>query len=143
MLFDFVVRAVFVLSCVLCVCGAYVGGGSGAGGAVCCVCAGACVVCWWCVWLPKIASLGLGRRLCVGVGVVVPRQSWLKGPGVVPGHSWLPTGGGGVFLSRLACSPASSPWLCCLACSSPGVCSGTTRAVTGVRWGSVREGGGA
>ena len=37
---------------------------------VCVVCARVCLVCWWCVWVPVLASLGLGWRLCVGGGAV-------------------------------------------------------------------------
>ena len=72
----------FGFSCVACVCGA-----GGARALVCgvrlwgscrwrllrcvlCACAGVCAVCWWCVWVPVLAFLGLVPRLCVGVGAV-------------------------------------------------------------------------
>ena len=161
----FVVRAVFVLSCVLCVCGACVAGGRGGCRSVCFVCAGACVVCRWCVFFlfyvsqlsgwgpPKISGdlnclpsplrPWVGGSVWVwGLCVVVPRQSWLRGLAVGPRHSWLGSGGSGTFPCPLACSPRSSPWLRCLACCSPGACSGATRAVVGVRWGWVGGGGG-
>ena len=68
----------FGFSCVVCVCGA-----GGARTLVCCarlwgscgwrlwrcvLCgrAGVCAACWWCVWVPVPASLGLFWRLCVG-----------------------------------------------------------------------------
>ena len=111
---------------------------------VCVVCAGVRV---WCVGgvfgcLPSPLRAWVGGSVWVWeLCVVVPRQSWLRGLGVVPCHSWLGFGGGGAFFSPLACSVPSSPWLRCLACCSPGVCPRTTRAVVDVRWGWVGGGG--
>ena len=136
----FVVRAVLALLCVLCVCGARVGGGRGG---VCCVHAGVCVVCWWCVWVPVLASLGLGWRLCVSAGAVC------RGPSpalaVVPRHSWLGYVGGVVFPRRplcvlcplflLAASPGPLfPW--CLVRVYPG-CVGCAVGLAGGGEGSL------
>ena len=76
----FMVQAVLALLCVVCVCSARVGGGHGG---VCCVRAGVCVVCWWCVWVPVLASLGFGWRLCVSTGAVCrgPSPALVMGPG--------------------------------------------------------------
>ena len=97
----FVVRAVIALLRVVCVCRAH--NGCGRGG-VCCVRAAVCLVCWWCVWVPVVASLGLGWRLCVGAGAVVPR------------HSLRGSFGGGVFPRSPLCVP--SPLF--LSVASPG-----------------------
>ena len=138
----FVVRAVLALLCVVCVCVACVGGGRGG---VCCVGAGVCAVCWWCIWVPALASLGLGWRLCVAVGAVCsgPLPALAVGPGC----------GSAPFLAGVCwwwCVPPPPPlrapppfffWLRRLACSSPGALSGTTRAVVGLRWGWLGGGG--
>ena len=141
-LYVFVVRVVLVPSCVLCVSGACVGGGSGNGGGVCCVCAGACVVCRQCVWLPAPAFPGLGLRLCVDSGVVCsgPSPVLPEGPGC----------GSPSLLAGVRCCwclplppclpPPLLPLLRFLACCSPCACSGTTRAMVGVRWGWVGGG---
>ena len=85
MLCVFVTRAVFVLSCVFCVCGSCVGGGRGGGRGVCCVFAGACVVRWLCVLLRAPTFPGSGLRLCVGVGVVCCGPS----PVLAEGLAWV------------------------------------------------------
>ena len=92
--------------CVCCVCGA-----GGACVLVCgvrlwgscrwrlwvcvlCACSGVCAVCWWCVWVPVLAFLGVVWRpclvwgLCVApppprLGCVVPRPPWLGSVGGV------------------------------------------------------------
>ena len=93
--------------------------------------------------LPSPLRAWVGGSVWVwGLCVVVPRQSWLRGLGAVPRHSWLGSDGGGSFLCPLACSPPSSPWLRCLACCNPGVCSRTTRAVVSFGWGWVGGWGG-
>ena len=87
-------------SCVVCACGA-----GGARLLVCCarlwgscwwrlgrcvLCArgGVCAMCWWWVWVPVPASLGLFWRLRVGAGLcaAAPFLPRLWGPGVVPRH---------------------------------------------------------
>ena len=91
--------------CVCCVCGA-----GGACALVCgvrlwgscrwrllgfvlCACSGVCAVCWWCVWVPVLAFVGVVWRpclvwgLCVApppcLGCVVPRPPWLGSVGGV------------------------------------------------------------
>ena len=103
--------------CVCCVCGA-----GGACALVCgvrlwgsyrwrlwwcvlCACAGVCAVCWWCVWVPVLAFLGLVWRLCLGVGAVC------RGPSPVsavlsPAPPWLGSAGG-VSPCRPLCVPSS------------------------------------
>ena len=90
--------------------------------------------------LPRLSGLGSAALWVWGLCFVVPRQSWLNGLGAVPRHSWLGSGGGSAFPCPLACSTPSSTWLRCLACCSPGACSGTTRAMVGLRWGWVGGG---
>ena len=72
--------SVLALWSVVCVCEAGVGGGCSG---VCCVRAAVCVVCWWCVWVPVLASLGLVWQLCVGAGAVFhgPSPALAAGPG--------------------------------------------------------------
>ena len=88
----FVVRAVLAYLCVVCVCGACVGGSCGG---VCFVRAGVGVLCWWCVWVPALASRGLGWRLCVGVRTVCRGPSpalavgpWCGSPPLLAGVCW-------------------------------------------------------
>ena len=80
----------FGFSCVVCVCGA--GGACALVSGVllwgscrwrlwrCVLCArvGVCAACWWCVWVPVLAFLGLVWRLCVGAGAVC------RGPSPAP-----------------------------------------------------------
>ena len=140
----FVVRAVLALWCVVCVCGARVGGGCGG---VCCVRARACVWCvggaFGCPSSPLWAWFG-GCVWVRGLCVVASLPPWLWGPGVVPRFPWLGSVGGGVFPRRPLWVPpllflfaaslgALFPW-----CALPG----PTRAVVGVWWGWVGGGGG-
>ena len=100
--------------CVCCVCGA-----GGACAFVCgvrlwgsfrwrlwwcvlCACAGVCAVCWWCVWVPVLAFLGLVWRLCVGVGAVC------RGPSPVSAVSFPAPPGWGLLV---VCPPAA-PFAC-------------------------------
>ena len=100
--------------CVCCVCGA---GGACAlvcgvrlwgscrwrlWGCVLCACAGVCAVCWWCVWVPVLAFLGLVWRLCVGVGAVC------RGPSPVSAV-WFPAPPG---LGLLLVCPPTVPFAC-------------------------------
>ena len=107
----FVVRAVFAL-CVFCVFVGLVFVAAVVVVMMCVVCAGVRV---WCVGdvfccLSSPLRAWVGRSVWVwGLCVVVPRQSWLRGLGVVPRHCWLGSGGGGKFPCPLACSLPSSP----------------------------------
>ena len=79
------VRAVFVLVCVLYVCGVCVGGGVGVGVSLACVgvcvCVCACVVCWWYV-VAGLCFPRVGLAAGVGVGVVGVCCDWsLATPG--------------------------------------------------------------
>ena len=111
----FVVRAVLVLWCVVCVCGARVGGGCGG---VCCVHAGACVRCvggaFGCLSSPFWAWFG-GSVWVWGLCVVAPLSSQLWSFGVGPRPPWLGSVGG-VSPRRPLCVP--SPL--CLFAASPG-----------------------
>ena len=86
----FVVRAVLALWCVVCVCGARVGG---ACGGMCCVRAWACVRCvggaFGCLSSPFWAWFG-GSVWVRGLCVVAPLPPRLWGPGVFPlaGVGW-------------------------------------------------------
>ena len=96
--------------CVCCVCGA-----GGACALVCgvrlwgscrwrlwccvlCACAGVCAVCWWCVWVPVLAFLGLVWWLCVGVGSVC------RGPPLVSAVWFTALPGWGLLV---VCPPAA------------------------------------
>ena len=50
-------------------------------GCVLCACSGVCAVCWWCVWVPVLAFLGVVWRPCLvwGLCVVAPPPSRLCG----------------------------------------------------------------
>ena len=81
----FVVRVALAFWCVVCsyrwrlwVC-------------VLCACSGVCAVCWWCVWVPVLAFLGVVWRLCLvwGLCVVAPLPSRLCGsPPPLAGVCW-------------------------------------------------------
>ena len=75
---------------------------------VLCACALVCAVCWWCVSVPVLASLGLVWRLCVGVGAVC------RGPSPVSAV-WFPAPPGWDLL--VVCPPAA-PFVC----PPPSVC---------------------
>ena len=140
----FVVRAVLALLCVVCVCGARVGGGRGG---VCCVRAGVCVVHWLCVWVPVLASLGLGWRLCVGAGAVC------RGPSpalAVAPASWIPaTPGWGLLVvvcspaAPFVCPPPSFSWPRRLARCFPGALPGSSGGCGGCMVGLGRGWGGS
>ena len=58
-------------------------------GCVLCARSGVCAVCWWCVWVPVLAFVGVVWRPCVScpplcLGCVVPRPPWLGSVGGVP-----------------------------------------------------------
>ena len=129
----FVVRAVLALWCVVCVCGARVGGGCGG---VCGLHAWACVRCvcgaFGCLSSPFLAWFG-GSVWVRGLCVVAPPPPRLWGPNVVPRHPWLGPVGGGVSPGRPLCVPsplflfaasleAVFPW--CLARAFPAVVGG-------------------
>ena len=141
----FVVRAALALWCVVCVCGARVGGRCGG---VCCVRAKACVWCvagaCGCLSSPLWAWFG-GSVWVRGLCVVAPLLSWLWGPGVVPRHPRLGSVGGGVFPRCPLCVPsplflfaaslaALFPW--CLSRVYPG-CGGCAVGLGGGREGSL------
>ena len=132
MLRAFVVRAVLALWCVLCVCGARVGGGCGG---VCCVHARACVRCvggaFGCLSSPFWAWFG-GSVWVWGLCVVAPLPSRLWGLGLVLRPPWLGSVGG-VSPRRPLCVPsplclfaallgAVFPW--CRAWACPAVVGG-------------------
>ena len=93
---------------------------------VLCACAGVCAVCWWCVWVPVLAFLGLVWRLCVGVGAVC------RGPSPVSAV-WFPAPPGWGLLvvcspaAPFACPPPSVPFPCRLGQCSPGAVPGPSR----------------
>ena len=124
--------------CVCCVCGA-----GGACALVCgvrlwgscrwrlwwcvlCACAGVCAVCWWCVWVPVLAFLGLVWRLCVAVGAVC------RGLSPVPAV-WFPAPPGWGLLvvcppaAPFACPPPSVSFPRRLGRCSPGAVPGPSR----------------
>ena len=93
---------------------------------VLCACAGVCAVCWWCVWVPVLAFLGLVWRLCVGVGAVCRGSSPVSAV-------WSPAPPGWGLLvvcppaAPFACPPPSVPFLRRLGRCSPGAVPGPSR----------------
>ena len=85
-----------------------------------------CAVCWWCVWVPVLAFLGLVWRLCVGVGAVC------RGPSPVSAV-WFPAPPGWGLLmvcppaAPFACPPPSVSFPRCLGWCSPGAVPGPSR----------------
>ena len=83
-------------------------------------------MCWWCVWVPVLAFLGLVWRLCVGVGPVC------RGPSPVSAV-WFPAPPGWGLL--VVCPPFSAslgavfPW--CRARAFPAVVGGWGVLVVG------------
>ena len=107
----------FELWCVVCVCGA-----GGAPAFVCgvplwgscrwrlwrcvlCARVDVCAVCWWCIWVPVLAFLGLAWSLCVGVGAVSRGPSPAPAVGSVCGS--LPPLAG---VCWWCCVPLPPPW---------------------------------